>query len=175
MNIQIERAHAEALAEAFADLATFKDQLRFEGRVEIAAERMPRAALAMLGQFYANAGPAMQPRAAQITTLIEVLDGDGRRFAAGDLEDLLPAIARHLVTHGTRGWLFSMHGNGRPLPYVITRLDYTPPTHDEAGQVFIELKANAKATVLTAALRIPRQRHRRQDHRGNPRRQGIPC
>ena len=154
MNIQIERAHAEALAEAFADLATFRDQLRFEDRVEIAAERMPRAALAMLGQFYANAGPAMQPRAAQITTLIEVLDGDGRRFAAGDLEDLLPAIARHLVTQGTRGWLFSMHGNGRPLPYVITRLDYTPPTHDEAGQVFIELKANAKATVLTAALRF---------------------
>lgn len=154
MNIRIERVHAEALAEAFTDLATFKDQLRFEDRVEIAAERLPREALAMLGEFYANAGPAMQPHAAQITTLIKVLHGDGRCFRPEDLEDVLPAIARHLVTHGTRGWLFSMHVAGRPLPYVITRLDYTPPTHDEAGRVFIELKANAKATVMTAVLRF---------------------
>jgi ATPase family associated with various cellular activities (AAA) len=154
MNIHIDRAHAEALADAFTDLATLKDQLRFGDRVEVAVERMPRAALAMLGDFYANAGPAMQPRAAQITTLIKALHGDGRCFRTEDLEDVLPAIAGYLVTQGTRGWLFSMHAASRPLPYVITRLDYTPPSNDEPGRVFIELKANAKATVMTAVLRF---------------------
>jgi hypothetical protein len=154
MNIHIDRAHAEALAEAFTDLAALKDQIRFGDRVEVAAERMPRAALAMLGEFYANAGPAMELRAAQITTLINALHSDGRRFKPEDLEDILPEMARHFVLHGTRGWLFSMHVASRPLPYVITRLDYTPPTHDEAGRVFIELKANAKATVITAVLRF---------------------
>ncbi len=109
MNIHIDRAHAEALAEAFTDLAALKDQIRFGDRIEVAAERMPRAALAMLGEFYAKAGPAMELRAAQITTLINALRGDGRRFGPGDLEDVLPAIARHLVLHGMRGWLFSMH------------------------------------------------------------------
>jgi DNA polymerase III delta prime subunit len=154
MNIHIDRPHAEALADAFADLAALKEQLRFSDRIEVAVERMPRAALMMLGELYADAGAALAPRAAQIRTLIDALHGDGHRFGPHDLEDVLPAIASHFVSHGTRGWLFGMHSASRPLAYVITRLDYTPPSQDEAGRVFIELKANAKATVLTAVLRL---------------------
>jgi ATPase family protein associated with various cellular activities (AAA) len=154
MNIHIDRAHAEALADAFADLAALKEQLRFADRIEVAAERMPRAALVMLGELYADSGAALAPRAAQIRTLIDALHGDGPRFGPHDLEEVLPAIARHLVTQGTRGWLFGMQSASRPLAYVISRLDYTPPSQDEAGRVFIELKANAKATVLTAVLRL---------------------
>jgi SpoVK/Ycf46/Vps4 family AAA+-type ATPase len=37
---------------------------------------------------------------------------------------------------------------------VLTRLDYTPASNDETGKVFLELKANAKATIATLTLRI---------------------
>ena len=115
---------------------------------------MPKPALGMLHGLYAKAGPAMQLRAAQLATLIAALHDGGRRFGKGDLEEVLSAIVRHLLGHGTRGWLFTAQYTSRPLPYVITRLDYTPATNDEAGRVFIELKANAKAAILSSVIRI---------------------
>ncbi|MBI4725282.1 MAG: AAA family ATPase, partial [Rhodomicrobium sp.] len=154
MKLHIERAHAEALAGAFMELAGFKDQLRFSDRVEIEAANLPKPAIEMLHKLYLKAGPALQLRAAQLATLIAALHGDGRRFRKSDLEEVLPAIVRHLLAHGTRGWLFTAQYTSRPLPFVITRLDYTPATNDEAGRVFIELKANAKAALLTTVIRL---------------------
>ena len=75
---------------------------------------MPRAALVMLGDLYADAGSALAPRAAQIRTLIDAPHGDAHRFRPHDLEDVLPAIARQFVAHGTRGWLFGMRSASRP-------------------------------------------------------------
>ncbi len=40
------------------------------------------------------------------------------------------------------------------MPYVVTRLDYTAPSNDEPGRVFIELKANAKGSITNSTLRI---------------------
>ena len=40
------------------------------------------------------------------------------------------------------------------MPYAVTRLDYTPPSNDETGRVFIELKANAKGAIPSTTLRI---------------------
>ncbi len=154
MKLHIDRAHAEALAAAFTQLSNFKDQLRFGERVEIEAGRMPKPALTLLHELYVKAGPPMQLRAAQLATLIAALHSDARRFSKGELEEVLPAIVRHLLAHGTRGWLFTAQYTGRPLPYVITRLDYTPTTNDEAGRIFMELKANAKAAILVSVIRI---------------------
>ena len=154
MKLHIERTYAEALAKAFPELGGFKDQLRFGDRVEIEAGQAPKAALTLLHELYIKAGPAMQLRAAQLATLIAALHGDGRKFGKGDLEEVLPAIVRHLLAHGTRGWLFTAQYTSRPLPYVITRLDYNPTTNDDAGRIFMELKANAKATILSATVRI---------------------
>jgi hypothetical protein len=50
--------------------------------------------------------------------------------------------------------MFTASAAGRPLPYVVTRLDYTPPSNEETGRVFIELKANAKGSITTTTLRI---------------------
>ncbi len=36
----------------------------------------------------------------------------------------------------------------------MTRLDFTPPSEEETGKIFVELKANAKARMATATLRI---------------------
>ena len=154
MKLHIESTYAEALAGAYPELSELKDQLRFGDNVEIEALRLPKPALEMLHGLFVRAGPRMQLRAAQLATLIATLHGEGRRFGKGDLEEILPAIVRHLLAHGTRGWLFTLQHTSRPLPYVITRLDYTSATNDEAGRVFIEMKANAKAAVLTSVIRI---------------------
>jgi hypothetical protein len=97
----------------------------------------------------------MQVRAAQLRSLRRALDDDaGDRFTAEGLERVLPAIARYLARDAIRGWLFTANVSARPLPYLITRLDFVPATNDEAGKVFIELKANAKATLASQTIRI---------------------
>ncbi len=82
------------------------------------------------------------------------LGGAGARFTAAELENVVPAIARYLLEDAIRGWLFRPTVNGRPLPYVVTRIDYTPPSSDESGKVYIELKANAKGSTVGQTLRI---------------------
>jgi len=78
----------------------------------------------------------------------------GRRFEPEELEMAVPAIARYLAEGSTRGWVFSATITGKPLAYVVTRLDYTPPSEEETGKIFVELKANARARMATATVRI---------------------
>ena len=53
-------------------------------------------------------------------------------FGANDLEMVLPAIVRYLLTDAIRGWVFTANVATKPLPYVITRLDFTPASNEEA-------------------------------------------
>jgi hypothetical protein len=154
MKVMIDAPHVECMIDAFPDLATLREQLRFGSRVEVPVSRLSTDALRFLGKLYRDAGPAMQARAAHLETLQRALDGDGHRFAAGELESVVPALARHLARDALRGWLFTANLMTRPLPWVITRLDFTPAGNDETGKVFIELKANVKATLATAVIRI---------------------
>ncbi|MDV3242802.1 MAG: AAA family ATPase, partial [Methylocaldum sp.] len=154
MKLQIERPYIEAMVEEFPDLAHLKEQLRFGNRVEVPFRQLSSPALAFLGNLYRQAGPEMQAKAAQLATLQQAMNDDGVRFEAEDLEMVLPAIARYLAADAIRGWLFTASVAGRPLPYVITRLDYTPTSNDEIGKVFIELKANAKGAIATQTIRI---------------------
>ncbi len=154
MKLQIEQPYVEAMVEEFPALATLKEQLRFGHRVEIPASQLSRAELDFLTSLYQLAGPEMQGRAAQLQTLQRALNDDGMRFAADDLEALVPAMVRYLLVDALRGWLFNLNVAGKPLAYVVTRLDYTPQSNDETGKVHIELKANAKAALATVTLRI---------------------
>jgi len=154
MKLEIERRYFEAMATSFPALASLGEQLRFGDRVEVAFGQLSDAELGFLKELYSQAGPEMQVRSAQIVTLQRALRADGIRFTAADLESLLPAIARYLVADAIRGWMFTASAASRPLPYVVTRLDYTPPSNDETGRVFIELKANAKGAIASTTLRI---------------------
>jgi hypothetical protein len=154
VKLHIERPYVEAMVEAFPGLANLKDQLRIGHRVEVPLERLSSAELAHLGTLYQAAGPAMRLRAAQVHTLTRALADDGERFQGDNLEPLVPAIARYLARDAERGWLFQLGPDGRPLPFVLTRLDYTPPSEDETGKVFLELKANAKGKILVNTMRI---------------------
>ncbi|MDB5654459.1 MAG: putative ATPase, family [Tardiphaga sp.] len=154
MKLEIERPYIEAMVASFPGLTSLKEQLRFGDRVEVAFGQLSDTELDFLQQLYRAAGPDMQVHSAQIATLQRAFRGDGTRFAANDLESVLPAIARYLTADAIRGWMFTASAASRPLPYVVTRLDYTPPSNDETGRIFIELKANAKAAMASLSLRI---------------------
>lgn len=154
MKLQIERRYVDAMIEEFPDLVSLKEQLRFGNKAEVAFNHFSTTELAFLRNLYEDAGPHMQGHAAQISTLQHALDDEGERFQADNLESLLPAIAHYLITDAIRGWLFFANAAGKPLPYVITRLDYTPPGEEEAGRIVLELKANSQGKIATETLVI---------------------
>ena len=154
MKLQIEQPYVEAMVEAFPGLASLKEQLGFGNKVEVLFSQLSDVELSFLGNLYRAAGPEMQARAAQLTTLQQAMNDDGIRFKAEDLEMTVPAIVDYLMANAIRGWLFTANVASKPLPYVLTRLDYTPASNDETGKVMVELKANAKGTITTATFRI---------------------
>lgn len=154
MKLQIERPYIEAMVASFPQLASLKDQLRFGDKVEVAFSQLSSAEVSFLVDLYRQGGPEEQVRSAQIATLQRAFNDKGIRFKAEDLEQVLPAVVRYLVADSVRGWMFTASAASRPLPYVVTRLDYTPPSNDETGRVFIELKANVKGSITTTTLRI---------------------
>jgi ATPase family associated with various cellular activities (AAA) len=154
VNIEIERPHVEALLRAFPRLETLRDQLRFGNRAEIPFEQLEEPELDLLGSLYRQGGPRLRGLAAQLTTLREALRSSGPRIQSADLEDAVPLIARYLLDGAIRGWLFTAAVSGRPLAYVVSRIDYTPGGNDELEKVMLELKANAKGATVSMTLRI---------------------
>ncbi|SFK60778.1 AAA family ATPase [Methylocapsa palsarum] len=154
MKLQIERPYIEAMIGEFPDLAALQEQLRFGDKVEVSFSQLSDAQVGMLGRLYRQAGPDMQIRAAQLSTLRQALNDNGVRFGPNDLEMVLPAILRYLLNDAIRGWVFTANVSSRPLPYVITRLDYTPASNDETGKLYIELKCNAKGALASNTVRV---------------------
>lgn len=154
MKLAIDRRHIEPMMQAFPRLATFRDQLRFGNRVEVPFNRFESAELDMLEALYGEGGRELRAQAAQIATLRTALATGGHRFEAEELEMAVPAIARYLAEDAERGWVFSAAITGKPLAWVVSRLDFTPPSEEESGKIHLELKANSRARMATATLRI---------------------
>jgi hypothetical protein len=154
MKLHIARPYVTALVDVFPELAHLGDQLRFGTHAEVGFAQLPQSALAHLQSLYAQAGSDMDGHAAQIATLRQAINDDSERFGADDLERLLPALAEYLVRDGIRGWLFRATPSGKPMAYVITRLDYTPPGEEEAGRILIELKANGRGRIAVEQVVI---------------------
>jgi hypothetical protein len=170
MQLQIERIHVEALVDEFPDLSTLREQLRFGSKAQLPFHLLSVSQLGFLRDLYLQAGPSMAGRAAQIATLQRAVNDSGERFDAGDLEKLVPAIATFLTTEslntesfGTdaapanqslRGWLFKANASGKPLPYLVARIDFTPPGEEETGRILIELKANTMGKIAAATMTI---------------------
>ena len=154
MNIQIDKPHVEALISRFPSHAGLSAQLRFGDRVEIDLSHLSGDELDFLEDLYKQAGPELKARAAQISTLRSAFAEAGARFEAAELEDALPALVRFITVGAQRGWLFSASVAAKPLPYVVTRIDYVAASNDEAGKILIEIKANAKGTLQTNLIRI---------------------
>jgi hypothetical protein len=140
--------------EHFPDLDPLRAQLRFGERAEVPVAQLSEAQCDFLGALYRREGPDYRVRAAQLATLRGALGNGGKRYEAGDVEQFLADLVRYLLADCLRGWLFSADISRRPLPYVATRLDYTPTTNEESGKIFVELKANAKGTLVTNTFRV---------------------
>ena len=154
MKLEIERPFVEALVQQFERLAPLKEQLKFASRAEIEFRRLTGAEADFLRGLYDRAGAAFQARSARLDTLQEAFKDGGERFAPEDLERLLPALIRYLMKDAVRGWLFAMAVTDKPLPFVVTRLDFTPHSNDETAKIFMELKANARGQISAITLRI---------------------
>ena len=154
MKLQIERPIVDALVGAHPRLAWLQEQMRFGSRAEVDFAQLELDELHCLESLFADAGPHMRARAAQIATLRQALGTDALRFTADELDILVPAIAHYLADGAERGWLFSIAQADRPTAWVVTRLDFTPSSNDEVGKVFIEMKANTRGKVATHTVRI---------------------
>jgi len=154
VKIHIGRPFVEALAQDFPELESLKQQLLFGDKVEVSFLDLSAPQVDRLHALYDEAGPALQNQQAQIATLRRAFSGAGERFAADDLEAAVPALGRFLIEDAQRGWLFTLSAKGRPLPWVVARIDYTPANNDETGRILLELKANSKGELATAQLRI---------------------
>ena len=154
MKLQIEQPIVDALVGAHPRLAWLQEQMRFGNRAEVDFAQLEHDELHYLEGLFADAGPHMRARAAQIATLRQALGADAPRFTADELDILVPAIAHYLAEGAERGWLFSIATPDRPTAWVVTRLDFTPSSNDEVGKVFIEMKANTRGKVATHTVRI---------------------
>ena len=154
MKLQIERKYVEALVKEFPGLADLQDQLRFGNKAEVSFKKFTNTEVNFLLLLYRQEGKLMQGHAAQLSTLQQAMNDDAVKFEEQDLEILLPACARYLINNAIRGWLFQANVAGKPMAYVVTRLDYTPSGEEETGRITLELKANAKGKVATLTVTV---------------------
>ncbi len=154
MKLQIQRQYVEAMVNEFPGLSALKDQLRFGNKAEVSFKQLSNTELDFLQDLYQKDGAQMQGHAAQLSTLQKAMNDDTVRYEEQDLEMLLPACARYLINNAIRGWLFQSNVAGKPMAYVITRLDFTPSGEEETGRITLEIKANAKGKVAISTITI---------------------
>jgi hypothetical protein len=155
MKLHLDRPDVLALAERFPELGGLQDQLRFGHRIELRSRTLPLDALVFLAELYEQAGAALAGRAAQLRGLVDAMRSNGVRFGEKDaLEGVLPALVQYLMQGTSRGWLFATNMDGKPLAWVPTRIDFVPGSSEEMGKVLVELKANARASLVSQSLRI---------------------
>lgn len=154
MKLTIEKPYVEAMVSQFNELGFLADQLKFGNRAEVALQRFNRDQMDYLKGLYLAEGPAMQGRVAHISTLQNAIGANDEKFAKGDLEKLLPAVALFLTEHAERGWMYKINSAGKPLAYLVTRLDFTPPGEEESGRLLVELKTNSLGKIHTANISI---------------------
>ena len=155
MKLQLDRPHVLALTERFPDLVGLRDQLRFGHRIELRSRQLPAPALTFLADLFSARESTLSGRAAQLRGLVDSMDGTAHRFQPGEpLESVLPALVRFLSEGTERGWLFAVNVDGKPLPWVPTRIDYVSGSSEELGKILVELKAHARASLVSHSLRI---------------------
>tara|TARA_R110001583_G_scaffold195249_1_gene370887 strand:- start:2075 stop:3778 length:1704 start_codon:yes stop_codon:yes gene_type:complete len=154
MKIQIDKPYAEELVQNFSELEGLLEQLKLGSRVEVPFYELSSAQLSVLGNIYNEAGPAMRNRAAQIHTFNTALQYAGTRYREGELETLVVDVIEFLVQGGSRGWLFHANKSGKPIAFLVTRIDFTPPGEEESGRILVELKANGMAKINVQTVMI---------------------
>lgn len=155
MKLLLDTSQVQALLAAHPRLVFLHDPLRFGTHLELSSGQLELPELHTLEQLYQQAGPAWAGRHSQLQALLAALEEGGPRFGAhDDLEQLLPALAQYVADGAQRGWLFAADPAGKPLAWVLTRLDYVAASHEEMGKVLLELKALVRHGIASQTLRL---------------------
>ena len=155
MKLIVERLVVESLVDSFPDHAHLLAQPRFSNRVEVGLDSLKPDAIAHLHDLVQkHGGTPIRGQDEQLANLVRVFQDQGKTFGPDDLEELAGALAIFLVKNCIRGWLFRMNPGGKPEPFLITRLDFTPAGEEEAGRVILELKANSRGRTQMENLLI---------------------
>ncbi len=154
MKLLVEKQFVEAMAERYPDMSAYTDQLKFGNRAEIPSHQLSSPQLGFLSELYRQAGSGMHGRAAQISTLQQALDEELRVWQEGELEQLVSGITEYLLRDAICGWLFQANTTGKPIAYLVSRIDYTPAGEEETGRILIDLQANGMAKIVTQSLTI---------------------
>ncbi len=147
MKLTIDKAVAHDFVSQRPLHQALLSQLRFSNRVEIGLDGLDADDLACLYRLFAAQQGDTHQQTVQLATLARIMAEPGETYLAEDLSKVPPAMARYFIDGAERGWLFRLNPSGRPYPYLITRLDYTPPGDEEAGRIILELKANSCGKV----------------------------
>jgi hypothetical protein len=155
MKLQLDRPDVLALTARFPELDSLQVQLRLGNRIELRSRTLPVDALHFLATLYEEAGTELAGRAAQLHGLVAAMRCDAPRFGLGTpLEKALPVLVRYLMEGAERGWLFAASLDGKPMAWVPARIDYVQGSSEEMGKLMIELKAHARANLVSQSLRI---------------------
>ncbi|MCE1237160.1 MAG: ATP-binding protein [Hyphomicrobiales bacterium] len=154
MKIVLDRDLVEAFVADFPERRHLLAQPRFSDRVEIGLGRLDAAEIVRLSDLVAARDGVDRGRRDQLAALARASAATGETFGPDDLDRLAPALALFLAEGAIRGWLFRMESNGRPQPWLVSRLDYTPPGEEESGRIVVELKANTRGKIVAETLLI---------------------
>ena len=154
MKLVVGRDVVEAWAIDFPERATLLAQPRFSDRIEVGLSGLSPDELVRLHDLVDACGGLERGRADQLAALARATAAAGKTFGPDDLDRFAPALALWLVEDVVRGWLFRMSPDGRPQPWLVTRLDYTPPGEEESGRVIVEMKANSRGRIAVESLLI---------------------
>jgi len=152
MKLMVERSFVEALAGQYPELLGYTEQLKFANRAEIPSHQLSSQQLGFLRDLYADSGPERRGYTAQLSTLQRALGEESRIYREGELEQLVAGITEYLLRDAIEGWLFQANTTGKPIAFLVTRIDYTPAGEEETGRIMIELQANAMAKIVTQTL-----------------------
>ncbi|GAB2196066.1 AAA family ATPase [Sessilibacter sp. MAH4] len=155
MKLHIERDIATRILEDFNILLSsnsknsWQEQLKLAGRIEVKFSDLTNELLALLVELYAN------KNATKFAVMTSLLNSRGQpSFESSDLEEFLAKLIQYLCDDAIRGWLFLLDGGGSLLPYVISRIDYTPGGQDDQPRILIEIKANTRGKLANNQIII---------------------
>jgi len=146
--------HIRELTTKFPELAHLQKQLKFGKRAEVSLQSLSTAQLQHLSQLYEQDDKSTPLQTGQITAIYNAIAASDVKFDEGQLEDVFLSLAEFLFENCINGWLYKFNTAGRPLPYLISRIDFTPPSEDETGKIFLDLTANTMARVDTVTVLI---------------------
>lgn len=149
MNLKLERHIAQDLFVNHPDLRCWENQLKLSSRVEIPFSAFDVQHLNTLVDLYQDSSPGKSALLLSLQKSRGSLEIDFE-----NLEQLLPLFIDYLLTNSHYGWLFRLDGAGSLLPYVVSRIDFTPAGQEEQARILIELKANSQGKLATAQILI---------------------